>query len=636
MVRKLIPILIFIFTLAMVGCSTPEVGVPLGTYAPTAVGNNQSFTATPDPLDPSAYSTAVYQATALAQQQQALANEAMMAQATVQYQNMVATQRSEEMTRQVNNAATSTAVAITNNQTATSVAIEATERSIYAQSTAVAVAATATANSVNSLMQATVNAASAQGTANAIYAMSTLEADLAAAERDRMARENQAIYMREIRANVFMVVLLVLVVVVMVGAWKIFMHRQTPTIIERENLAPQVFIYTKDGLRPVALPSPQRQALPSNTISHPETVITTTEHEPLVRGYIGTRASWDKFSQWDNMRYIPIGAGENGPIMVDTKKKPHIMVAGETGAGKTRRSLWPIISACVASGAYVIVLNGRGADFLPFREHPNIKFIRGHRTQMPKIAYEFLNAAVQEMDRRDRVLYEHGVSTWNRLPEGVDNPAEIVIVIDEFLSLARAQSDNASRKAMMEAAIQLSAEARKFGIRLVMTVTSPTRRALGKEGMTIRDQCGRIAFTLNDSATSYSFINDHTAVGMAEGHFLANVGKGIQKGVSFMPDEQSIRNYLLSRKVHQVKPPQVLIDSNTQSVVETVTEDDGYDPNDPLNHEKAPEIISYYQRDPNTPMRQIEMAVFGYIGGEGHYIVKAVRDAFRSKKEVMA
>lgn len=601
MARVKIVISILIASIALVACGElPQSSMQ--TVTPYPPGINQQ------------------QVDAYVAQAQLAQSTAASAGLTATYQSVRATQQIQNVTHAAMAAETGTAASINHSATETAVSIFAAREENNQLGTSIALQATGTSMSINSQQQATIAVASANGTAQAIQDAQDYQQAMANLSERRLEMQMESERQRQVRANILTVVFSIIVLFATAGVIFSFVNRGRVQVARHGDTV-SYFVHTSTGLRP---------ALPSRTLTSgnsmlalppPRSTVVVGESTP------DNKASWARFSEWDDLRHLPIGASNNGPIMIDTAREPHVMIAGYTGTGKTRRILWPIVSAALAGGSHVMLVNERGSDFKPFRSHPNVTIVRGNRKDMPKLAARVLSAAVKEVDRRDAVLNAHGISTWDRLPPGVDNGSEVVIVIDEFLALARSRIiDPGMQKIMMESAIVLTSEARKFGIRLLITVTSPGRRALGDAGLTIRDQCARVALALKDRATSLAFMGDSSAMGLDEGHFIANVSGRIHKGVAFCPSDRDIEIYLLSHRVDKSDLPENIASFSIRDPIEDINEDD------PLSHSKAREILLYWETTGRRPSkRAIEHAVFGYMGGNAHQIVKAVINAYEDK-----
>ncbi len=77
--------------------------------------------------------------------------------------------------------------------------------------------------------------------------------------------------------------------------------------------------------------------------------------------------------QKTNKRYlIPLGMGEHHDVVAwDMKVSPHLIVAGETGAGKTY-ALTVLVYGLLLRGWQLILIDGKGTSFASFRHLPGV------------------------------------------------------------------------------------------------------------------------------------------------------------------------------------------------------------------------------------------------------------------------
>lgn len=607
--------LCFMIMLFLVGCAD----LPAGTVS------NPQYTATwvtmsPTPPNPAEIEFYSNQATAAA-------NNAVIAQLTAQAVAVQATRYYEQQTAQAQyatsvaiSAATGTAVALHTEMTAVS-------SQINSQSTQMASLAQATETARANIILSTLESAAAAGTAEAIMLAGEAERNIADMHIKQLEQELEYQRQAAARNNILFGAGVLVVSLVALLIYSYFQKRSQPHIIQTQQGPPIVLVHTPQGLLPVrtgglsGVPVTRN----SNTLSLPAPRIVDAKPRsmsPVGEALNGRTASWSQFTQWDKTDSIPIGVTTNGPVVVDFYNNPHLIIAGATGTGKTRSMLWPIV-ATVAYDAYVLLVNERGNDFSPFRNHPNVEIVRGNRDEIPNIVHNLLQSAVEEMDRRDAILQRENVSTWSRLPNHEQLGSEIVIVIDEFLAIARSRSATPDvMKAMFDSIIILTSEGRKFGMRFIVTATSPSRRALGDEGMIMRDQLSRISFRLKDKAVSHGFLGHEMAALLPEDQFVADVGKqGVVQGLAFRPSEEQIIELLAKRGHRAVLRPSWL---NTSADIPEP------EPADPLEHPKADEIIELFERNPTISQRQIEMEVFGYNGGEAYRTVSTILKSKRS------
>lgn len=116
----------------------------------------------------------------------------------------------------------------------------------------------------------------------------------------------------------------------------------------------------------------------------------------------------------------------------------------------------------------------------------------------------------------------------------------------------------------MSALVNLSSEARKFGIYLALTATDPTERALGGRGMTIRSQMARIVFGMKDADASRKILGSiqgfpNGSVGLPTGQFVSNIMGKVEHGVAFHPSTDEVLRYLAAREVRPNPLPDVVI-----------------------------------------------------------------------------
>ncbi|MCA9970672.1 MAG: hypothetical protein KC425_10680, partial [Anaerolineales bacterium] len=292
-------------------------------------------------------------------------------------------------------------------------------------------------------------------------------------------------------------------------------------------------------------------------------------------------ANWSAFTRHVHQSQLPLGAsidGQRQALYVDRNEHPHILIAGKSGSGKTQSGMIPYVLGMWASGAHVVIVNGAGSDFQTLRDVPNISFFpRADERELIRPLSDFLDDTVGELQRRDRVLAHYRAKTWRDLPPESGEVGEILIAVDEFLAIILAaeetkraiaastgyDSSSERRTAIAEvdhmvyrmwaAANKLASKSRKHGIHLLFTLTDPTAKLLGKEGMALRRQSLAVAFRMGTSAGSRAFLDTshgdwaQGSVGLPTGQFLVNVDGQIRHCVSFHPSTQDIVDFIRVR-----------------------------------------------------------------------------------------
>jgi hypothetical protein len=276
---------------------------------------------------------------------------------------------------------------------------------------------------------------------------------------------------------------------------------------------------------------------------------------------------------------VPLGVNEatGQPIFLNRMQNPHLLIAGTTGAGKTASGLVPFVAGNWGNQAHVVVINGRGSDFAPFASQGNISLWPAMRplALIDPLA-DFLTLLVEEMFLRDGVLAQYGARNWSDLPAHSASahsgqPGELLVAIDEFLTivgaateaaeLARLSRDTETAKRMAYQAtvmwlrlIALTNEGRKYGIYLAVTMTDPTRDAIGEHGMRLRRQMATLGFRMNSAASSRSFLDVSGAdglasgsVGLANGRFVYNINGEVCTAIGFYPDPAELSRFFAAR-----------------------------------------------------------------------------------------
>jgi hypothetical protein len=276
------------------------------------------------------------------------------------------------------------------------------------------------------------------------------------------------------------------------------------------------------------------KALSPNLSESPQTVIGESIQLPPV-------APWNLVDRWHG-RSLPLGVGPAGLITADPERTPHLLIAGTSGSGKTMTGLRPIAAYALACGYRVILLNDSGGDFAPLQTHINLIIV----DQAPSAIAEALEYVAGEVIRRSGVLRAAGASTWLRLPPELRNDPPIMVVIDELVALA-ITADTRTRERIWRAAINITSKGRKMDVAFLAATTDPTYRTLGREGLIVRDNCGRIAFRTRDESTSRAMLDQGGAERLEENQFLAMLNGSLVRGVAFHPQDEDLANFIDSR-----------------------------------------------------------------------------------------
>lgn len=178
---------------------------------------------------------------------------------------------------------------------------------------------------------------------------------------------------------------------------------------------------------------------------------------------------------------LPIVAGiqMNGELVVyDMVKNPHLLIAGETGSGKStqiRSVLATLIQSLPPERLELYLCDLKRSEFHVFR---NIEHVRGVYVSPKEILPVFLYLQT-EMKRRGDLLDYHELAHVDDLPEP---PPYIVICIDEVALLQ-------NEKDIMYLVEEISAIGRALGVFLILSMQRPDRKVLDgklKNNLTVR------------------------------------------------------------------------------------------------------------------------------------------------------
>jgi hypothetical protein len=282
-------------------------------------------------------------------------------------------------------------------------------------------------------------------------------------------------------------------------------------------------------------------------------------------------APWERLISFRDPTRLALGvnAQTGRPVLLDRTRTPHLLGAGGTGAGKTTNLLWPYLVGAYGMGDHVVVFNGKGADFNFASGWANwtLHGLNQDETDVLPSLVRFLAAARSEATRRGQVLARYNARNWAELPAHAGEPGQIVIAIDELVTLldaAGAEKELARAAGDMERAkeyhrlrlelwaqmLYLISQGRKYGILVVATLTDPTKDVLGRIGMAVRRQCGRVAFNMQSAAASRSFLEDssESTQNLGYGRFLYNLGGRTGEAIAFHPSANDLSRYRQARE----------------------------------------------------------------------------------------
>jgi len=210
--------------------------------------------------------------------------------------------------------------------------------------------------------------------------------------------------------------------------------------------------------------------------------------------------------EWHNIKSplaFAIGRDIAGsPIVADLSKMPHLLVAGQTGSGKSVMINDILTSMLYRSGPSelkLILVDPKQVELTPYNKIPHL--LTPVITE-PEKCISALKWAVAEMERRLKTMAEVGkrnIGEYNNLKKDEGMPY-IVIVIDELADLMMMAARD------VEALIvRIAQKARAAGIHLILATQRPSVDVI--TGLIKANVPARIAFTVASQVDSRTIID---------------------------------------------------------------------------------------------------------------------------------
>ncbi len=255
----------------------------------------------------------------------------------------------------------------------------------------------------------------------------------------------------------------------------------------------------------------------------------------------------EKFQSFQSKTAFALGKDIAGSCVVaDIAKFPHVLIAGQTGSGKSVCINSLILSILYKANPDEVKLIMVDPKMVELGIYNGIPHLLIPVVTDPKHAAGALNWAVIEMQNRYNLLKDNNVRNlkgYNALMEERGEPEsklpEIVIIIDEFADLMIAAKNE------VETAInRLAALARAAGMYLVIATQRPTVNVI--TGVIKANIPSRIAFNV----TSYN--DSRTILDMAGAEKLLGRGDMIYNPSGAINPQRIQGNFVSDREIEQV------------------------------------------------------------------------------------
>ena len=188
--------------------------------------------------------------------------------------------------------------------------------------------------------------------------------------------------------------------------------------------------------------------------------------------------------------------------IIDIAKMPHLLIAGQTGSGKSvavNTLISTLISKKKDDEVKFIMIDPKMVEMMPYNGIPHLLVPVITDPQQAAIALKW---TVNEMENRYRQLSENGVRniiSYNNL-RYVEKMPYIVVIIDELADLMMVASGSVE-----ESIARIAQKARAVGIHLVVATQRPSTDVI--TGMIKANLPSRISFSLRSQIDSRTILD---------------------------------------------------------------------------------------------------------------------------------
>lgn len=254
-----------------------------------------------------------------------------------------------------------------------------------------------------------------------------------------------------------------------------------------------------------------------------------------LRAMIGS----DRFQKSSSKLTLALGkdiAGE--PVIADLTKMPHLLVAGQTGAGKSVSVNSMIMSILFKASPKEVKMLMIDPKLIELSMYDDIPHLISPVITNPKQAAEALRKMVFEMERRYRLLAEKGarnIDGYNKVATEDEQMPFIVIFIDELADLMFASS-----REVEDSITRLAQMARAAGIHLIIGTQRPSVDVI--TGIIKANLPSRISFKVTSKIDSRTILDTMGAEQLLDkGDMLLMLsGQGIKRVHGALVTEEEI------------------------------------------------------------------------------------------------
>ncbi|MEO5358846.1 MAG: DNA translocase FtsK 4TM domain-containing protein [Nitrospirota bacterium] len=216
----------------------------------------------------------------------------------------------------------------------------------------------------------------------------------------------------------------------------------------------------------------------------------------------------DKFTKKASLLTLSLGKDIYGnPIVEDLARMPHLLVAGTTGSGKSVAVNSMVMSILYKAKPTEVRMLMIDPKLLELSIYEGIPHLVSNVITNPKEASDALKKMLLEMERRYRLIAEHGarnIDMFNASVPEAEKLPYIVIIIDELADLMFTAAKNVE-----DSIVRLAQMARAAGMHLIVATQRPSVDVI--TGIIKANFPSRIAFMVSSKVDSRTILDTHGA-----------------------------------------------------------------------------------------------------------------------------
>lgn len=272
---------------------------------------------------------------------------------------------------------------------------------------------------------------------------------------------------------------------------------------------------------------------------------------------------------------VVIGKDKNSKIIIiDLIKHPHLLVAGETGSGKSvflRTMITSLIQHMKPGQLELYLGDPKMVEFFLFE---NVPIVKGFANEPDEIG-KMVQKVVKQMKTRKKLMKEEKVPHIDKYNKRTKKKLPyILLCIDEFAEL---QSEGSIKKDIE----WISSQGRAFGVILCLSLQRPDRDTM--DGKLKNNMTMRIAFKMADKVNSRIILDSYEAASISSedsGRMFYKMN-GIHEAQAFYLDEEDaetiLENYKLIEEVNIVETivqdePTTISEDTTETIADDIEE----------------------------------------------------------------